>query len=299
MRNAFLIAATSSGCGKTTLSLGIMRALRRKELNVQPFKCGPDYIDTQYHYIATGNKSVNLDFFMASENHVKALFDTFSYKADVSITEGVMGMFDGYDRMTGSSADIARQIGLPVILLVNAASTSYSVAATIYGFVNLHKDVRVAGVIFNRVASENHYSYLLSACRDIGVESFGYLSRNERLSTPSRHLGLTLSSVKEMNSFIDAAADEVEKHVDLNRILNLGIRQEPGLSLPYGHTGRRVAVARDEAFNFIYPANLLALESKITFFSPSETQFFPKRTWYIFREVIRNYSPSDSKQTGI
>lgn len=103
-----------------------------------------------------------------------------------------------------------------------------------------------------------------------------------------------------MNSFIDAAADEVEKHVDLNRILNLGIRQEPGLSLPYGHTGRRVAVARDEAFNFIYPANLLALESKITFFfPPSETQFFPKRTWYIFREVIRNYSLSDSKQTGI
>lgn len=268
MRKAFLIAATSSGCGKTTLSLGIMRALRRKGLNVQPFKCGPDYIDTQYHNIATGNESVNLDLFMASGNHVKALFDTFSSKADVSITEGVMGMFDGYDRITGSSADIARRIGLPVILLVNAASTSYSVAATIYGFVNLHKDVEVAGVIFNRVASENHYFYLLSACKDIGVESFGYLSKNERLSTPSRHLGLTLSSVNGLNSFIDAAADEVEKHVDLDRILNLGIIQEPGQSRQYGITGRRVAVARDEAFNFIYPANLLALESEITFFSP-------------------------------
>lgn len=151
-KSKLLIAATSSGCGKTTLSLGLMRALSRRHIHVQPFKCGPDYIDTQFHAIASGTPSINLDLFMASESHVRALFN--DYDADVKVAEGVMGMFDGYSRMKGSSADVAMTLDLPVILLVNAASTAYSVAATIFGFRNFMPEVKIAGVIFNSVASE-------------------------------------------------------------------------------------------------------------------------------------------------
>ena len=165
MKNAFVIAAASSGSGKTTLSLGLMRALSRRNMTVQPFKCGPDYIDTQYHRIATGKDSINLDLFMASEAHVRKLFDTYSSSSQVSIIEGAMGMFDGFDSMKGSAADIARKLNVPVILLINAASTSFSVAATIYGFTRFCPDVKVAGVIFNRVASRNHFAFLEDACK--------------------------------------------------------------------------------------------------------------------------------------
>ncbi|MDE5878098.1 MAG: cobyrinate a,c-diamide synthase [Muribaculaceae bacterium] len=278
MKSAFLIAATSSGSGKTTLSLGLMKALCRQGLSVQPFKCGPDYIDTQYHREATGHDSVNLDLFMASAQHVHSLFNSYSASADVSIIEGVMGMFDGYDRMLGSSADIAHRLNIPVVLLINAASTAYSVAATIYGFTHFCKDVRVAGVIFNRVASESHYSYLRKACEDTGIEALGYISKNDSLHTPSRHLGLTLESQAEMNRFINIAADEVEKHVDIDRLL---VRTRMTLSekiLPVIPVKRnlRVAVACDEAFSFIYPANIKALNSEIVYFSPLHDKILPK-----------------------
>lgn len=277
MKSAFLIAATSSGCGKTTLSLGLMRALVRKYISVQPFKCGPDYIDTQFQSIAAERDSINLDLFMSSESHVRNLFSYYSEATDVSIVEGVMGMFDGFDKMKGSSADIARILDIPVILLINAASTAYSVAATIYGFTHFCPDVKVAGVIFNRVASENHFSFLRKACEDVGVECFGYLKKNTALQTPSRHLGLTLSSREDMNSFIEMAADEVEKNVDVNRILEATSRLEyptEGLKIPVLQN-LTVAVARDEAFNFIYPANLNTF-GKIIYFSPLHDQRLPE-----------------------
>lgn len=269
MKNAFLIAAASSGSGKTTLSLGLMRALTRKGISVQPFKCGPDYIDTQYHREATGCQSINLDLFMASEGHVRNLFDSYSQTADVSIIEGVMGMFDGFDKMEGSSADIASRLDIPVVLLVNAASTAYSVGATIYGFTHFYKGVKVAGVIFNRVASESHYAYLREACHDINLPSFGYLRKNEGLRTPSRHLGLSLESKAEIDRFISTAADEVEMNVDLDGILK-ATKIEPRdvvMTEAIKRNGK-VAVARDEAFNFIYPANVSAFGGEITYFSP-------------------------------
>ncbi len=276
MKSAFLIAATSSGCGKTTLSLGLMRTLVRKGLTVQPFKCGPDYIDTQFQSIAARRDSINLDLFMSSESHVRNLFSYYSEATDVSIVEGVMGMFDGFNKMKGSSADIARILDIPVILLINAASTAYSVAATIYGFTHFCPDVKVAGVIFNRVASENHFSFLRKACEDIGVECFGYLKKNSALQTPSRHLGLTLSSREDMNSFIEMAADEVVKNVDVNRILEATSRLEypkEELKIPVLQN-LIVAVARDEAFNFIYPTNLNTFR-KIIYFSPLHDQRLP------------------------
>lgn len=276
MRHAFLIAATSSGCGKTTLSLGLMQALSRRNIRVQPFKCGPDYIDTQYHRIATGKESINLDLFMSSEPHVKELFNAYSATADVSIVEGVMGMFDGFDGMKGSAADIARKLDIPVILLINAASTSFSVAATIYGFTRFCPDVRVAGVIFNRVASANHFAYLEEACKATGVTCFGYIRKNETLATPSRHLGLSLESLSEIERFVDSAAGEVEKSVDLDSLLEMTeVDIQPvKLSSP-DKKNLTVAVARDEAFNFIYPANLNAFNADIIFFSPLQDSRLP------------------------
>lgn len=214
---------------------------------------------------------------MSSESHVRNLFSYYSEATDVSIVEGVMGMFDGFNKMKGSSADIARILDIPVILLINAASTAYSVAATIYGFTHFCPDVKVAGVIFNRVASENHFSFLRKACEDVGVECFGYLKKNTALQTPSRHLGLTLSSREDMNSFIEMAADEVVKNVDVNRILEATSRLEypkEELKIPVLQN-LIVAVARDEAFNFIYPTNLNTFR-KIIYFSPLHDQRLPE-----------------------
>lgn len=268
-KNSFLIAATSSGSGKTTLSLGLMRALSRTGLRVQPFKCGPDYIDTQYHTLATGRNSINLDLFMSSESHVKDIYTRYGVDSDVNIVEGVMGMFDGFDRMEGSSADIAIKLDIPVVLLINAASTAFSVAATIYGFTRFCKDVRVVGVIFNRVASENHYAFLKDACSQTGIPSLGYIRRNDALRTPSRHLGLSLDSLSEIERFISSAADEVERNVDMEMLMSLteasDDSQRPSKKTVYDRT---VAIAKDEAFNFIYPVNIDAFRSRIVYFSP-------------------------------
>lgn len=285
MRHAFLIAAVSSGCGKTTLSLGLMRALTRRKFGVQPFKCGPDYIDTQYHRVATGRDSINLDLFMASERHVANLFDTYSGMADVSVIEGAMGMFDGFDRMKGSAADIARKIDVPVLLLVNAASTSFSAAATIYGFTRFCSEVRVAGVVFNRVASANHYAFLKDACKATGVACFGYLEKNEALQIPSRHLGLSLESIADIEKFVEAAASEVEKTVDIDGILAATaagcIKKEQIVPL-INNIGRTIAVARDEAFNFIYPANLESYMDNIVYFSPLNDRELPEADMIYF-----------------
>ncbi len=282
----FLIAATSSGCGKTTLSLGLMRALTRKALRVQPFKCGPDYIDTQFHYEAAGLRSINLDLFMSSPSHVRDIFNLYSRDKDVSIVEGVMGLFDGYNRSEGSSADIAGLLDLPVILIVDAKSTAYSVAATIYGFTRFNPSLKIRGVIFNRVGSESHASFLREACADTQTECLGTIPRISDLQTPSRHLGLTLKAKDEMNSFIELAADIVERHIDLDKLLELCASQPvdavAGKPLPLNAAKTTVAVARDEAFNFIYPENLRAFETRlnadIQFFSPLSDPCLPSGT---------------------
>lgn len=277
MKSAFVIAAVSSGSGKTTLSLGLMSSLHRRDLDVQPFKCGPDYIDTQYHRLATGKDSINLDLYMASEAHMRSLFESYSSSSQVSIIEGAMGMFDGFDGLKGSAADIARQLDIPVILLVNAASTSFSVAATIYGFTRFCPDVKVAGVIFNRVASSTHFLFLDEACKSIGVTCFGYIRKNDALQTPSRHLGLSLESQSEIMRFIDAAACEVEGTVDLTGLLQATSVPDRGSAIAVPEKRNlTVAVARDEAFSFIYPANIDAFRAEMSYFSPLRDKALPK-----------------------
>ncbi len=218
---SFLIGAATSNSGKTTFTMGLLRALANRKLSVQPFKCGPDYIDTMFHRLASGRESINLDTFMASENHAKEIFLRYGTGADVSVVEGVMGLFDGFDKSRGSSAEMAMLLNIPVVLVVNAKSMAYSVAPLIYGFAHFDQRLNVGGVVFNNVASANHFSFLREACADAGVECLGYVARNPELSIPGRHLGLTVGDREEMERTINIAAAEVEKNVDIDKILAL------------------------------------------------------------------------------
>ena len=284
MQSQILIGAASSGSGKTTLMLGLLRALRNRNLKVQPFKCGPDYIDTKYHSLAAGEESVNLDSYLASESHIEHLYSTYGKEADVCVTEGVMGLFDGYNGMQGSSAEIAKILNIPVVLVVNAKSTAYSVAPLIYGFKNFCKDINVAGVIFNMVASPTHYEYLLQACKDAGVECLGYLPKQKEIEIPSRHLGLTLDEKFAFDAFADKIAALVEEHIDLDRLLECSafkmnchsrLGQQSVCNSAMTH---QIAIARDEAFNFIYRENIAQLQrlGDVTFFSPIHDKELPQ-----------------------
>lgn len=218
---AILIGAATSGSGKTTFTMGLLRALRNRGIHVQPFKCGPDYIDPMFHSIASGQESINLDTWLSSENHVKELFCHYSKDAEFSVVEGVMGLFDGFDKDKGSSAEIASILRIPVVLLVNAKSVAYSVAPLIYGFKNFSPKIHIAGVVFNMVGSENHYSYLRQACEDAGVTCLGYMRNTPSLSVPGRHLGLTISTKQKMENLINLSAEEIEKHVSIDKLLEL------------------------------------------------------------------------------
>ena len=266
----FMIGAASSGSGKTTLTLGLARALYNRGLNVQPFKCGPDYIDTKYHDVAAANPSVNLDLFLASEQHVQALYAKHSRNKDVCVTEGVMGLFDGADKMQGSSAHIAQLLDIPVILVVNAAAMAYSAAPLLYGYKNFRPELEIAGVIFNFVAGENHYRYLHEACADVGLTPLGWLPKNAGIAVPSHHLGLNLEHA--VSGFADEAAALAQRHIDIDRLLELTCQTvEIPDNADTNHAGKlKIAVARDAAFNFTYHENLNALAKlgNITYFSP-------------------------------
>ncbi|GAB3251029.1 cobyrinate a,c-diamide synthase [Larkinella harenae] len=279
----FLLAAPSSGSGKTTLTLGLLRALANRGLRVQPFKCGPDYIDTLHHGTAAGRTCINLDLFMATPEHVRESYGRYASGADVAITEGVMGLFDGADRMQGSSASVAEWLDQPVILVVNAKAMAYSVAPLLYGFKHFYPRIRLVGAIFNFVGSVSHYRFLQDACADVGVEALGYLPADSRFAIPSRHLGLHISHETDYEQIIQALAEELPKTVDLDRLLAVTRLASPPVAQPTLHypkplTPRWISVARDEAFAFTYPQNLdvLARFGEITFFSPLHDTILPK-----------------------
>ena len=193
MAPSFLIAAPTSGSGKTTVARGLMALFTRKGKVVQPFKCGPDYIDTKFHAAVCGRPSINLDTFMASKDHVRELFARYGADADMCIVEGMMGLFDGYDRDKGSSAEIASILGLPVVLVVDAKSAAYSMAALLSGFLHFRRDVRIVGVIFNKVGSERHREMLRQVCEDLSITCYGFLPKHAELEQGSRYLGLDFS----------------------------------------------------------------------------------------------------------
>ena len=194
-----------------------MKLFADKGYKVQPFKCGPDYIDTKFHQAVCGRPSINLDTFMASSEHVRELFANYGADADVCIVEGMMGLYDGYDRELGSSYEIARTLDIPVVLVVDAKSAAYSMAALITGFVNFRKDIRFAGIIFNKVGSERHYQMLRQVCDDLGITCLGYLPKSADLEQGSRYLGLDFSDTTDNNHILEL----IEENIKWQELLKL------------------------------------------------------------------------------
>ncbi|MGI4736038.1 MAG: cobyrinate a,c-diamide synthase [Janthinobacterium lividum] len=288
----FLLAAPSSGSGKTTLTLGLLRALARRGLAVQPFKCGPDYLDTHHHSQAAGRPSLNLDLFMASPAHAQATYARYTHAADVAVLEGVMGLFDGADRMQGSSAAVAELLDLPIILVVNAEAMAYSVAPLLFGFKHFYPGIRLVGAIFNFVNTASHYQFLQEACADVGVAALGYLPSRPEFAIPSRHLGLSIAAEVQQEAVVEALADLLPQTVDLDRLLALTSQPAPALP-PHPVEARRaaarpprprIAVARDAAFTFTYLQNLQALAEvgDLTYFSPLADAALPLDTDFLY-----------------
>ncbi len=217
MKKSFLISAPTSGSGKTTIARGVMALLVKKGYVVQPFKCGPDYIDTKFHAAVCGRASINLDTFMASPEHVKELFVRYAEGADVCVVEGMMGLFDGYDRDKGSSAEIACVLDLPVVMVVDARSAAYSMAALLSGFLHFRDNVRMAGVVFNKVGSSRHRLMLQQVCDDLQLECFGFLPKKKDLEQSSRYLGLDFSEKAETTMLVSL----LEENLNWKRLLEI------------------------------------------------------------------------------
>lgn len=259
--HAFLIGGTGSGCGKTTLTLGLLRLLARRGVAVAPFKCGPDYIDPLFHRRAAGCASFNLDVFFSGAEGVRRTFARRAAAATFAVVEGVMGLFDGEgdaDADTGS-AGIARLLRIPVILSVDARGVSDSIAPLVRGFATWHPEVRIAGVIANRVGSERHALLLEKALERHRLPPLlGALRRDSALELPERHLGLATDAAGE--ALLDRIADAVEQAVDLERLA--GATRLPLPEVPPSRFLRqpvrrlRLGIARDEAFEFYYEENL-------------------------------------------
>ncbi|MCR4602259.1 MAG: cobyrinate a,c-diamide synthase [Prevotella sp.] len=267
MKTQFVIAAPMSGSGKTTVSRGLMAAFVQQGQRVQPFKCGPDYIDTKFHEAVCGRPSVNLDTFMALPAHVRELYSRYGSSADVCVVEGMMGMYDGYDRDRGSAAEIARELGLPVVLVVDARSAAYSMAPLLKGFVSFRDDVHVAGVIFNKVGSGRHEQMLRQVCEDLQLECFGCIPRCQDLEQASRYLGLDFSKGlrdKGLEHLMETFSTIAKALVGLGR----EVEESRGDDACVETACHQVVVARnEEAFSFIYQETLDAF-GDVRFFDP-------------------------------
>ena len=252
---AFVLAGTQSGVGKTTVATGLMAALAKRGRSVQGFKVGPDYIDPSYHALACGRPSRNLDLWMCSKAVVRKLFARSA--GQVNVIEGVMGLFDGALEGRGSTADLAKTLGLPVVLVVDARSMAQSAGAIVHGFATYDPKVRLAGVIFNRVASEGHYEYLKKAVR---VPALGWVERDDTIALPERHLGLVPAAEQKPN--VDRIGEVVAQHIDLDRLLQLSRVRAPVRPVEKTIAPQvRIGYALDEAFTFYYQDNLDLLQA--------------------------------------
>lgn len=288
-RRAFILAGTGSGCGKTTVTLGLLRVLQQRGMRVQPFKVGPDYLDTAWHTAVTGVESRNLDSFMLPAPTLNALFNQQMQAADIAVIEGVMGLYDGYgtDPDYCSSAALAKQLGVPVILLVDGKAVSTSIAATVMGFQHFDPALTIAGVIVNRVNSDSHYQLLKHAIEHYcGIPALGYVPVTAGVALPERHLGLVTAreSVIDSQSWRDFAGHiaqtlDIDKLLSLSTLPSLPEGQWPALPARDEGEGITLALADDEAFNFYYPDNIELLRNtgvKIVRFSPLHDAKLPE-----------------------
>jgi cobyrinic acid a,c-diamide synthase len=253
MRAGFLIAAPHSGSGKTIITLGLMRAMADAGLDVRPFKAGPDYIDPAFHSHAARQECYNLDPWGMRQ----ALIGTLVAGSDFSVIEGMMGLFDGAADGSGSCGDLAAALGAPVVLVVDCARQSHSVAALVRGFAGHQKGVNIAALILNRVATERHETLLRDALAPLGIPVAGVVPPLEVLHIPERHLGLLQASeINRLEAFVATAASVMREKIDLALLGDLACskrakKQDSVTVLP--PLGLRIAVAKDAAFAFCYP----------------------------------------------
>ena len=247
-----ILSAPSSGSGKTTLSLGLLRALARRGIPVRGAKSGPDYIDPRFHEAASNAPCMNLDAWAMSPARIRSL----AASDDLLLIEGAMGLFDGAPpKGKGATADLARILNLPVILVIDAARMAHSVAPIVTGFSNHDPSVQIAGVILNRTGSARHENMLRNALDGNGIPVLGAIPRQTGLGHPSRHLGLVQAQERpDLEHFLNTVADSVAAHVDLDRLIALASR----LPAKTDHAGmpppaQRIAIAQDAAFAFAYP----------------------------------------------
>lgn len=273
--SGLIVAAPSSGSGKTVLTLGLLRALRNRGVRVSSLKIGPDYIDPAYHAAATGRPTANLDLWGMRPSTIAGLVGFAGKDADLVLAEGVMGLFDGATDGTGSTADAAALTGWPVLLIVDVRGQGASAAAVVRGFRDHRPDVTIGGVIFNRGGGGKHHAILMRAMRGIDIPVLGFLPRDPTLAVDSRHLGLKQAGEhSDLDSWIEASARIVAAHVDLARIEQLAKPSKIGRTASndaIAPLGRHIAVARDEAFAFSYPhilAGWAEQGARISYFSP-------------------------------
>jgi cobyrinic acid a,c-diamide synthase len=276
--NGLILSAPSSGSGKTTLTLGILRALKRRGVPVRSAKSGPDYIDPRFHEAASGAPCLNLDAWAMTPDRLRSL----AQGPETLLIEGAMGLFDGAPpNGKGATADLARHLGLPVVLILDTAKQSQSVAAVVEGFAKHHADVRVVGVIFNNTGSARHEAMLTGALAKSGLPVLGAVRRQSGLEHPSRHLGLVQASERpDLEEYLERIADIVSECLDLDAVLALA---DP-LPAPISATAmqppaQHISIARDQAFAFAYPHLLddwRKSGAEITFFSPLADQAPPK-----------------------
>ena len=300
-----VISAPMTGSGKTTVTLGLLSALRKRGITVQPFKVGPDFIDPGLHELAAGLPSHNLDGWMLTREANQWLFARACEGKDVAVVEGVMGLFDGFEGKseTGSTAEMAKWLDLPVILVIDAHPMARSAAAIIRGFQSFDPGLKIAGVILNRVAGEKHFRMIEDAVRDVPI--LGWLPANPSIEIPERHLGLFTAKEEVTALRVRAIGDFFDAHIDIANILDAvgAVYDRPGRSqsAPTVKT-QRVALAHDKAFSFYYHANRLELESagaQIIEFSPLSDAEVPEADLlYIgggYPEVYRHELAANSR----
>lgn len=282
-----MIAGTKSDSGKTTLTLGLLAALKRRGYKLAPFKVGPDFIDPGHHAQIVGTKSRNLDGWMLSKQYNLNNFAKNSVTADIALIEGVMGLFDGYDGRSeaGSTTQIAKWLGAPVLLVVDARSMARSAAALVKGFEQFDPGLNFAGVVFNQIGSPRHLNYLKEALSGhVFMPCLGGVMRSESIAIPKRHLGLVTKEDHHLNkAYIDRLADLIEKSLDMDCLLEVlpqisPIKLSETTPLP-DLPPVSIGVAQDAAFCFYYPENLELLARygvEIKFFSPINDHRLPE-----------------------
>ncbi|MGH6792349.1 MAG: cobyrinate a,c-diamide synthase [Methyloceanibacter sp.] len=255
-----IVAAPRSGAGKTTVTLALLAALHRRGLAVQGAKAGPDYIDPAFHEAATGKASFNLDSWAMPPALLDALLGEAAARADLIVIEGVMGLYDGIEaapRRTGATADLAARFNLPVLLVIDVAGQSQSAAALVRGFAVHDPDVRIAGIVLNRVGSERHRRLVVDAIAALDIPVLGSIQRDETLVLPERHLGLVQAAEHaDLAAWFDRLAAMAEQCLDLDAILKLAAPPHLSAAGPYPSIpspGQRIALAQDAAFSFVYP----------------------------------------------